>query len=58
MRSHGVPRFPDPQFKPHGATVITIGKGVDENSPQFEAAARACRKLSPGAPGAARPPGP
>ena len=42
MRSNGVPNFPDPQ---NGRLTIT---GVDPNSPQFQAAMQACRKLLPG----------
>jgi hypothetical protein len=58
MRSHGVPTFPDPSFQPNGGTLLRIGKDVKPNSPQFEAAAKACQKLLPGAPGVAPPPGP
>jgi hypothetical protein len=43
MRSNGVPDFPDPQ---NGRFVIT--GGIDPNSPQFQAAMQACRKLLPG----------
>ncbi|HZD67485.1 MAG TPA: hypothetical protein VFA45_00750 [Actinomycetes bacterium] len=43
MREHGVSNFPDPQ---NGRFVIT--SGVDPNSPQFQAAMQACRKLLPG----------
>jgi hypothetical protein len=43
MRSNGVPNFPDPQ---NGRFVIT--GGIDPNSPQFQAAMQACRKLLPG----------
>jgi hypothetical protein len=49
MRSHGVPKFPDP--KPSsGGMQLTIGPGVgiDPKSPQFQAADKACRKLMPG----------
>ena len=42
MRSNGVPNFPDPQ---NGRFTIT---GVDPNSPQFQQAMQACRKLLPG----------
>jgi len=49
MRSHGVPKFPDP--KP-GEGGISIGPktGVDPNTPQFKAAQEACRKVVPGIP--------
>jgi hypothetical protein len=49
MRSHGVPKFPDP--KPSsGGMQLTIGPGVgiDPESPQFQAADKACKKLMPG----------
>jgi hypothetical protein len=45
MRSHGVPKFPDPIFHPDGH--VEIGAPQDPNSPSFIAAANACRgKLS------------
>jgi hypothetical protein len=47
MRSHGVPKFPDPKFTPDGGTEMKIGKEVDPNSPQFKAAQKACQKLVP-----------
>lgn len=52
MRSHGVPKFPDPTFTPGGGSKLTIGKsdGIDPNSPQFQAAQKACQKLAPGGP--------
>jgi len=46
VRSHGVPKMPDPDNRGH----LDVGPGsdVDVNSPQFEAAYNACRKdLSP-----------
>jgi hypothetical protein len=48
MRKHGLPWFPDPTS--HGGFVITNPAAVHWNpsSPQFEAADRACRHLSPG----------
>jgi hypothetical protein len=50
MRSHGVPKFPDPKFSPNGGSQLTFGKntGVDPSSPQFQAAQKACQKLVPG----------
>jgi hypothetical protein len=58
MRTHGEPNFPDPTV--HGAATsgdtvslpgnITLnlsGAGIDINSPQFQAAQRACRSLLP-----------
>jgi hypothetical protein len=45
MRSHGVPKFPDPIFHPDGR--FEIGVPQDPNSPSFIAAGNACRgKLS------------
>jgi hypothetical protein len=43
MRSHGVPKFPDPNSQ--GGIGITPGDGVDLNSPQFQAAQKTCQKL-------------
>jgi hypothetical protein len=49
MRSHGVPKFPDPQASSGGMSLtIGPGSGVDPNSPQFQAADKTCRKLMPG----------
>lgn len=66
MRSHGVPNFPDPEFHNSGSTVrIRIGgtgkgAGIDPNSPQFQAAQKACQSTLPkgakGVPFAAGPP--
>ncbi|MDX6473556.1 MAG: hypothetical protein QOK22_2372 [Gaiellaceae bacterium] len=48
MRSHGVPKFPDPQFSA-GSTRIKIGgNGVDPRSPAFQAAQKACASALPG----------
>jgi hypothetical protein len=44
MRSHGVPKFPDPKTS-NGGFMIT---GINPNSPQFQAAMQACRSLMPG----------
>ncbi len=54
MRAHGVPSFPDPQFGSGGRVSISIhqGSGIDPNSPQFQAAQKACQKDAPGSPGA------
>jgi hypothetical protein len=48
MRSHGVPKFPDPQTA-GGGMRLTIGKGsgIDPQSPQFQSAQRACQSLMP-----------
>jgi hypothetical protein len=59
MRSHGVPRFPDP--KAGGALSIGKNGGVDPNTAAFKSAAQACHKIVPGspliAPPSATPPG-
>jgi hypothetical protein len=49
MRSHGVPKFPDPDFS-GGGIRMTIDKnsGVDPNSPAFKAAQQACQSFLPG----------
>ncbi len=43
MRSHGVPNFPDPT----NAGVVHL-IGVDQNSPQYQSAAKTCEALVPG----------
>jgi hypothetical protein len=49
MRSHGVPKFPDPKSSGGGLSLtIGPGSGIDPSSPQFQAADKACRKLMPG----------
>jgi hypothetical protein len=50
MRTHGVPRFPDPQVEGNGGMKMTIGKnsGVDPNSPRFKSAEKACQHLMGG----------
>jgi hypothetical protein len=47
MRSHGIPKFADPTVQ-DGHLVIRGGGGFGPNSPQLQAAQRACRSLSPG----------
>jgi hypothetical protein len=49
MRAHGVPNFPDPDFG-KGTVRISIGpsSGIDPQSPQFQAARKACQNLLPG----------
>jgi hypothetical protein len=44
MRSHGVSNFPDPT---HAGVMHLIG--VDQNSPQYQSAQKACESLVPGA---------
>jgi hypothetical protein len=52
MRSHGVPNFPDPQITsggigvPSGFTFDTAGRNLDQRSPQYQAASRACQSLA------------
>jgi hypothetical protein len=55
MRSHGVPKFPDPKFTPGGGSLMSIGKDVNPDSPQFKAAQKACQKLVPNSPLSAGP---
>src|SRR5262245_44565648 len=43
MRSHGVPNFPDPT----SGGGLVINSGINPNSPQFQAAQRACAKELP-----------
>jgi len=43
MRSHGVPNFPDPT----NAGVVHL-IGVDQSSPQYQSAGKACEALVPG----------
>jgi hypothetical protein len=45
MREKGVPRFPDPPS--NGGPLELGGPGLDPNAPQFQAAERACKALSP-----------
>ena len=49
MRSHGVPKFPDPQFSAgHASLRIGQNSGIDPSSPTFQAAQKACQKNLPG----------
>ena len=48
MRSHGVPKFPDP--KAGGLLKLGSKSGVDPNTPAFQAAQKTCQKLVPGGP--------
>jgi hypothetical protein len=46
MRSHGVPKFPDPQIGNGRIGIrITPGSGLDPSSPQFKRAQQACQNL-------------
>jgi hypothetical protein len=54
MRSHGVPTFPDPQFGNGNIRIhIGPGSGIDPQSPQFQAAQKACQGDLPGKAGPA-----
>lgn len=46
MRSHGVPKFPDPNSQ--GAISNVIQLGIDPSSPQYQAAQKACAHLANG----------
>jgi hypothetical protein len=54
MRTHGVPSFPDPEFSRDDGLGIRIGGGkggpsrLNLNSPQFQAAQKACQSIMPG----------
>jgi len=49
MRSHGLPNFPDPTFSGCGVSLkINSSSGIEPNSPQFQAAQKACQKNLPG----------
>ena len=48
MRSHGVPNFPDPQFRsgPGGGIGVRLsGANINPNSPSFQAAQKACGSI-------------
>jgi hypothetical protein len=47
MRAHGVPNFPDPGSG--GSINLSLGSGINPQSPAFQSAQRACAKLQPGA---------
>jgi hypothetical protein len=44
MRSHGITNFPDPNS--NGVISGAISDGVNPNSPQFQAAQKACQKYA------------
>jgi hypothetical protein len=52
MRSHGFPRFPDPDS---AGNVNEVPKGIDPSSSRFVSAHRACRALLPRSTPAAQP---
>jgi hypothetical protein len=47
MRSHGVPSFPDPT-PGHGGFQLSLGSGINPQSPAFQAAQQACKSFAPG----------
>jgi hypothetical protein len=54
MRKNGVPKFPDPDSEGRLLLRAGPGTGIDPESPQFKAAAKACQKLAPKAPSPAQ----
>lgn len=52
MRSHGLPKFPDPQISGNRVSMIVGSKsGIDPRSPVFQAAQKACQQyMKPGGP--------
>jgi hypothetical protein len=48
MRSHGVTNFPDPEINPQGGPGFVFTPNIDQSSPTFQAADRACHSLLPG----------
>jgi hypothetical protein len=54
MRTNGVPKFPDPDSQGRLRFEGGRGSGLDPESAQFRAAAKACRKLAPKAPSPAQ----
>jgi len=46
-RSHGEPNFPDPIFPPGGGAKIALPEGMNFDSPQFQAAFKACASWLP-----------
>jgi hypothetical protein len=50
MRSHGLPKFPDPVFSDGGRRTqlrVDAKSGIDPSSPIFQAAQKTCQKLLP-----------
>lgn len=46
MRTHGVSNYPDPSSG--AGLAVGSGTGLDPQSPAFQSAAQACRRLQPG----------
>jgi hypothetical protein len=47
LRAHGAPDFPDPTTSSTGGVIFVLPVGIDQNSPTFQAAMAACRRLIP-----------
>lgn len=45
MRAHGITNFPDPDTRGGGVSISL--QGIDPDSPQFQAAQRACQQYAP-----------
>ena len=45
MRAHGFPGFSDPSVRPHAGIVITARRASTRDSPQAQAAMKACKQL-------------
>jgi hypothetical protein len=45
---HGIAGFPDPFENSHQIGFRLDGTGIDQNSPRFTAAQKACQPLMPG----------
>lgn len=58
MHSHGEPNFPEPSAGSGSHSRISPGSSIDQGSPQFKAATKACLRLfgPPGSKGAPPPP--
>jgi hypothetical protein len=54
MRKNGVPAFPDPDSEGLLRLKAGPGTGIDPESAQFKAAAKACQKLAPSGPSPAQ----
>jgi hypothetical protein len=54
MRKNGVPAFPDPDSEGRLLLKAGPGTGIDPESAQFKAAAKACQKFAPEAPSPAQ----
>lgn len=48
MRSHGLPKFPDPTTQNGALKLDLSGSGIDPGSTQWQKATDACRSLNPG----------